>query len=166
MPHESLSCSEAQSALTEIKSLKGDFDRAYAEAIRTGNLAHAKELRSLIEQKVVSLREAVFPLERELNLKNQYESQKGILASAGILERFPSPEGKEALGIHGIDGKEYPMPSYQEIAQRMREKKDVLTQKKEQGFSKLLIVPLWRHSPRGRGPGDQLVPRGSRARLR
>jgi len=138
MPRESFSCNEAQSALAEIKSLKGDFERAYAEAIRTGDLAHANGLRSLIEQKVISLREAVFPLERELNLKSQYESQKIILEKAGILEHLPSGE----MGINGIDGKEYPIPSYQEIAQRMREKKEVLTQKKEQGFVKLLIVPF------------------------
>jgi hypothetical protein len=138
MLRESFSCNEAQSALAEIKSLKGEFERAYAEAIRTGDLRESKELRSRIEQKMIFLREAVFPLERELNLKTQYESQKATLESAGILERLTSGE----MGITCIDGKEYPMPSYQEIMQWMRGKKEILTQKKEQGFVKLLVVPF------------------------
>lgn len=137
MPQESFSCSEAQSALGEIQSLKADFDHAYGEAIRTGDLARARELRSLIERKMVSLREAVFPLERELNLKGQYESQRTILEEAGILERLSSGE----MGVNGIDGKEYPMPSYHELLKRMREQKEVLARKKEQGFIKLLVVP-------------------------
>ena len=34
------------------------------------------------------------------------------------------------------------MPSYQEIRDLIREKKDVLEKKAEQGFTKLLIVPF------------------------
>ena len=138
MPRESFSCHEAQSALMEIKSLRTDFEQAFGDAVKTGDFVRAKELRSVMEGKITSLREAVFPLERELGLKSQYELQRGILEEAFVLERLSSGE----MGIHGIDGKEYPMPSYREVAQRMREKREVFVQKKEQGFIKLLIVPF------------------------
>jgi hypothetical protein len=138
MPRESFSCHEAQSALAEIKSLRTDFEQTFQDALKTNDFARAKEIRSAMQGKITSLREAVFPLERELGIKSQYESQRGIFEEAFVLERLSSGE----MGIHGIDGKEYPVPSYREIAQRMREKREVFVQKKEQGFTKLLVVPF------------------------
>ena len=139
MPRETLTCQEAQSELAEIKSLKAEFDRAYEEAIKTGELEKAKKLRSDLESRVRNLREGLIaPLERTLDLKHQYESQRNILANTGILEQFPSGEH----GIHGIDRKDYPMPSYQEIRNLIRAKKEILETKANQGFTKLLIVPF------------------------
>ena len=56
MPHENLSCSEAQSALAEIKSLKTEFERVLEDAIRTGELERARTLRSDLESRVRELR--------------------------------------------------------------------------------------------------------------
>jgi hypothetical protein len=85
------------------------------------------------------LRDGVIPpVERKLDLKGQYESERRILEGAGILEHLPSGD----QGVHGIDGKAYPMPSYQEIRVLIREKGDILEKKAEQGFTKLLIVPF------------------------
>ena len=139
MSDENLSCSEAQSALENIKSLKREFDRAFEDAVRTGHLEHANKLRSDLESHVRNLRESLItPIELKLDLKNQYESQRNILKNAGILEQLSSNES----GIFGIDGKEYPMPSYQAIRDLVREKKDVLDKKAEQGFTRLLVVPF------------------------
>ncbi len=71
-------------------------------------------------------------------LKEQYEGQKEILERVGILEQFANGE----MGIKGIDNKEYSFPSYAEIVHRMRENKEVLGTKIEQGFNQLLISPL------------------------
>jgi len=139
MSRESLTCEEAQSELREIKSLKEEFDLAYEDAIKTGNLEKARNLRIEIESRMKDLREGLIsPIERRLNLKDQYESQKQILETANILENLSSGE----KGIHAIDGKEYPMPSYQEIRGFIKEKRDILEKKADQGFTKLLIVPF------------------------
>jgi hypothetical protein len=135
MPRKSLSCNEAQTALAEIQSLKTEFDRVLEDAIRTGELTRARALRSGLESRMRELRESLIsPVERKLDVKHQYESQRRVLESAGILERLPSGE----QGIRGA----YPVPSYQEIRNLIREKKDVLEKKAEQGFTKLLIVPF------------------------
>lgn len=135
MPRESLSCNEAQTALAEINSLKTEFDRALEDVIKTGELERARTLRSGLESRMRELRESfISPVERKLDVKHQYESQRRVLESAGILERLPSGE----QGIRGA----YPMPSYQEIRNLIREKRDVLEKKAEQGFTKLLIVPF------------------------
>jgi len=52
-------------------------------------------------------------LEKRLNLKAQYEACLKSLNETGVLEILPD---KDALGIVGIDGVEYPLPSYQEVA--------------------------------------------------
>jgi hypothetical protein len=139
MSRESLSCNEAQSTLEEIKSLKDEFELAFEDAVRTGELERVRALRSGIESRMRSLREGLIsPIERKLDLRNQYESERRVLESAGILESLPSGE----RGIHAIDGKAYPVPSYQEVRNLIREKRDVLEKKAEQGFTKVLIVPF------------------------
>jgi len=139
MPRESLSCNEAQTALAEIKSLKTEFDRALEDAIRTGELERARTLRSGLESRMKELREGLIsPVEKKLDLKRQYEFDRQILEGTGILERLSSG----SHGIRGIDGKGYPIPSYQEVRGLIREKRDILEKKAEQGFTKLLIVPF------------------------
>ena len=139
MPRESLSCHEAQSALAEIKSLKTEFERVFDDAVKTGELEQARTLRSNLESRIRELRDGVVsPIERRLDLKRQYESERQALEGVGILERLPSGES----GITGIDGKPYPMPSYQEVRHLIRDKREVLAEKADQGFMKLLIVPF------------------------
>lgn len=77
-------------------------------------------------------------IEKTLDLKNQYQRQVEMLKDVGILKRLST--GK--FGINGIDKKEYPLPDYQEIKTRIKEKAEVLKQKIDQGFSKLLLVPF------------------------
>lgn len=77
-------------------------------------------------------------LEKELQLKEQYESQQQILKTTGILEMLSNGQ----KGITGIDGKEYPYPTYDEVKERVSAKEAILREKAEQGFTKLLIVPL------------------------
>ena len=139
MSRENLSCNEARTTLEEIKSLKTEFEQTLEDAMKTGELARARTLRSDLESRMRELRDGVIsPIERKLDLKRQYESERRVLEGAGILESLPS--GNQ--GIHGIDGKAYPMPSYQETRNLIREKRDVLEKKADEGFTKLLIVPF------------------------
>lgn len=77
-------------------------------------------------------------IERLLNLREQYENQKEILQRIGILEKLSNGE----IGTRGIDNKEYILPSYQGITERIIKNQEILKTKIEQGFQKLLIVPF------------------------
>lgn len=71
-------------------------------------------------------------------LKKQYESQREILERVGILGKLSTNE----IGIKGIDNKEYAFPQYPEIIEGMKEDKEILKIKIEQGFNQLLIAPF------------------------
>lgn len=64
-----------------------------------------------------------------------------ILEKVGILETLSSGQ----IGIKGIDNKEYPIPSYTQIRERIKESQEhheFLETKADQGFTKLLLVPF------------------------
>jgi len=77
-------------------------------------------------------------LER-LKVKEQWQAQIKVLDRTGILEIFPDSKN---LGVRGIDGKEYPVPTMQEITQRLETKRKLVEKKMEQGFTKMIMVPL------------------------
>lgn len=142
-------CEQIRKEYNDIISLKQEFDSALAEAQTEANtsqevkdaLERAKELKKELEEKMKALKEELYwPFEAlpKKELKEQYESQRKILQKNNILKKLSTGE----LGIKGIDGKEYVFPTYQEIARRMRENKEIIKTKTEQGFTKLLIVPF------------------------
>lgn len=86
-----------------------------------------------------------FELQREalaekLKLRDQWEAGVKALNETGVLEILPEAQD---IGVIGIDGKEYPIPKYNEImAQITPEKMELLEKKLEQGFSRLQLVPM------------------------
>ncbi|MCX6744302.1 MAG: hypothetical protein NTX82_02145 [Candidatus Parcubacteria bacterium] len=78
-------------------------------------------------------------LEKIFELKKQYQEQVKALIATGVIELLPET-GK--YGVYDIKGKECPILSYDEILKRMELKEKMLTKKKEQGFGKLLLVPI------------------------
>jgi hypothetical protein len=88
----------------------------------------------------------VLELPERLRLKEQYLAQVKVLYQSGILENFlstaehPLPE----MGVIGIDGKEYILPSYEDILKRLQnpEAKELMEKKADQGFTKLQIIPF------------------------
>lgn len=123
-------------------SLQVDFKSALEEAIRVHGLDKIQEDEKKLRKSLIILRGLIFqeniaPFEY-LGITRQYESQIHILRNAGILEYLSNH--KE--GIIGIDGKEYPVPTLYEIAKRLKEKREIIKTKHEQGFKKLLIVPF------------------------
>jgi len=133
-------CEKIKEEYENLKTLKNEFDLEYQKAIETGNLEKAKELKVKLEKKRDTLVSKLWTFESlpQKELEKQYESQKDILKTTGILEKLSTGE----IGIKGIDNKEYAFPSYQEIVERMRENKEMLKTKIEQGFNQLLIVPF------------------------
>jgi len=77
--------------------------------------------------------EALKEVEPLYHLTEQYNNQVSLLERAGILE-----EG----AIIGIDGNKYPIPTLEQIAQRLFEREKDLSTKRDQGFTKLLLVPF------------------------
>jgi hypothetical protein len=131
-------CEKIREEYENLKTLKKEFDLELEKAIETGELKKARDMKQELMLKMKELSEKVNPFERILKFKKQYESQKNILEKTGILEKLSTGE----MGIKAIDNKEYAFPTYQEIAKKMRENKEILKTKIEQGFTKLLIVPF------------------------
>lgn len=71
--------------------------------------------------------------------KEEYESQAKILDKLGLLELLP--ECGE-MGIRGIDGKEYPIPSKEQIIQEIRTNREKYETKIKQGFIKIQLTPF------------------------
>lgn len=120
----------------EYQQLEADKAR-FDEAMKVQNVAEAKRLQQVLDAQIATLSEKLNPLERKLELKKQYEAQVGILQKTGLIEKLSTGN----FGLRGIDGQEHPLPTYQEVSQRSREKKELLGRKSEQGFRKMLIVP-------------------------
>ena len=77
------------------------------------------------------------PFEK-LKIKEQWDKQIKILSKLEIIQIIESKK----LGILGIDGKEYAVPTYIDIQKRLEANKEMITRKMEQGFTKLLIEPF------------------------
>src|SRR3990167_6727028 len=74
-----------------------------------------------------------------LKIKEQWNSQIKTLSKFGILEIFLD---SKKLGIRGIDGKEYPVLKPEDIQARLEAKKEMVLEKMEQGFTKIIIEPF------------------------
>lgn len=73
-------------------------------------------------------------------IKEQWRSQIKILTQSVILEILPKIND---LGIIGIDGKEYSVPTYEQIKNSITSEKLIwLEQKAIQGFTKLMLIPI------------------------
>lgn len=151
-------CKFLRQSYNELKALKSDFDFKVLEAVKNGDLTQVHESKLRLEKKRHLLQEKAWPF-KELSRKeieSQYENQKAILKKVGVLKILSNKE----WGIDGIDGEEYPFPTYREIIKSMQFDRKRLIPETEYGFSHLLIVPfgmglsdliekykqvLWRH---------------------
>ena len=134
------SCQQLWGELQEIKDLKSQFDTVLNESVQTGNLQDAYNLREQLEQRQQGLREKLWPfkeLTRE-NVASQYESQVAAFKAAEIVNQLSDGE----FGMIDIKGVVRPMPKLETIIDRLRENRAELAQKVEQGFVKILIVPV------------------------
>ncbi len=137
---ENITCPQLRSDLKDIKSLQQEFEVAFERAKETDDFKPAQALKVQIEQKMAGLKEKLWFFKElpKQELAKQYQSQKEIFQRIGLLERLSTGE----FGIKGIDNQEYPFPELSDISRMMRENKEILKTKIEQGFTQLLITPF------------------------
>ncbi|MEK7295525.1 MAG: hypothetical protein AAB018_03225 [Actinomycetota bacterium] len=129
-------------SIKELEALFKDAKKRFLETHTEEDRQSAVLLHKELKERIASLRDKINPFERVISVREQYESQVTILNTVGILETFTTGEHTGEQGIIGIDGKEYPIPTYQDISRRMIDKREVLKTKIEQGFTKLILVPF------------------------
>jgi hypothetical protein len=97
--------------------------------LRMERLAHLIKHKEPMPEKSENLEYA----DTHYRLTEQYTSQVSLLEQVGILK-----DGH----IEGIDGERYPVPTLEQIAERIFERREELSPKHDQGFTKLLLVPF------------------------
>jgi len=139
-------CPELKKELNDIKTLKQVFDLELENSFKTKDTRKAQELRIELESKIANIQEKLWPfeaLEKE-KIEEQYNEQMEVMKRNGIIEKLSNGE----MGIRGMDTedsskeKEYVFPKLEDILKKMKEKKEILETKAEQGFDQLLIVPF------------------------
>jgi hypothetical protein len=78
-------------------------------------------------------------LERGPILESEYRQSLVALNRVGIVSILPE---SEKLGVIGVDGKEYPAPTWAEVQEVVESNLELIEQKQAQGFTKLQLTPL------------------------
>jgi hypothetical protein len=130
-------CNRLNQDYQELLALKEQFSAELTQAMVSGDFSEVALLKAEITEKKRALESQLNPFEAALKIREQYETQKKIYESIGLLEKR---EG--ILGMEGIDGKWYAFPTPEEVNRRFCKNKELLDIKTDQGFTKLLIVPF------------------------
>lgn len=139
---ESNSCINAKASLHEIQLLKQEFHQTYIKGIDSRDETSPRDIREAKQrllEKIYELKKLTWPVEAErlFQLKEQYQFQKNLLKENGFLH-----SKHETLSIKGINGKDYPLPSLEEIVVAMSKDPELYKLKADQGFTTLLLVPF------------------------
>ncbi|MBI2633286.1 MAG: hypothetical protein HYW78_02745 [Parcubacteria group bacterium] len=136
----SFHCTQIKIEYETLQKFADEFVAEYLAVRDSGDFTKAKQMKKELKRKRDALRDALWPFEAlsHQELKKQYENQRNLLQRLNILQKVSN--GSE--GIQGIDGKEYEVPSYEEINRSMRKSREWLKTKTDQGFIQLLIVPF------------------------
>lgn len=78
-------------------------------------------------------------VEREPGLESEYRQTLRALNHTGVLSILPL---SEKLGVIGVDGHEYPIPTVDEVQEVIDRSRKLVEAKKAQGFTKLQLTPL------------------------
>ena len=73
------------------------------------------------------------------NLEKEHARTINALNRTGILVRLPRSEN---LGVIGIDGKEYPVPTQEQLQEVFTRNKELVDRKMRQGFTQLRLTPI------------------------
>jgi hypothetical protein len=82
--------------------------------------------------------EQLFPVERE------YARCVTALNRTGILTLLPK---SESIGVIGIDGKEYPIPTQEQVVELFAHNRELVGRKVPQGFDRLELTPMAMTTP-------------------
>lgn len=83
--------------------------------------------------------EAPASVEQNLIPESEYRQSLIALNRTGILSILPE---SERLGVVGVDGKEYPSPTWAEVQEVLALNHELVETKRLQGFTKLQLTPL------------------------
>lgn len=133
-------CQQLKEEYQALLAKTQEFKAVYKKALQSGDLTEAKKLKAQLERDKDELMAKIWPFEHleQKEIEKEYNSQREILERNGLLETLSTGE----LGIKAIDNQEYPFPILSEVKKRLRQKREVIKTKSEQGFQKLLIVPF------------------------
>ncbi|MFA6428066.1 MAG: hypothetical protein WCW02_00780 [Candidatus Buchananbacteria bacterium] len=139
-------CPELTTKLVSLKQLKQQFDLEFtkiknSDSKKSNNLISIREAKIKLEQTLKELQNKLWLNTPELtkeNLKAQYETQVDLLRKSNLLKTLST--GK--LGIEAINHQEYPIPTLEQIEDKMFKNKEFLETKIPQGFVKLVLVPF------------------------
>jgi len=132
-------CHEFEIPVETLRSKENFGKQLASKRIPPKRMAEAVSLFARLEHLVTNKeplgeeKEAIEYADRLYNLTEQYTAQVELLERVGILK-----EGT----ITGIDGKKYPIPTLEQIASHLLKREKELFIKREQGFTKLLLVPF------------------------
>jgi len=100
-----------------------------------------KESIETIKPKESPISPETLELVEKLHLQEQWEEQVRTLNETGIIELLPKFQD---IGIVDINGKEQPIPTFEQILKSLdtKEQREMIKEKLEQGFTKLLMVPM------------------------
>jgi hypothetical protein len=76
---------------------------------------------------------------RKLRVEKEYARIIPALTQAGILALLPR---SKKLGVIGIDGKEYPVPTQEQLQEAIKRNEELVDRKIRQGFTQLQITPI------------------------
>jgi hypothetical protein len=74
-----------------------------------------------------------------LDLEKQYARIIAILKKTGVTTLLPR---SGTVGITGIDGGEYPVPSREQLKAVLAENRELVDRKGRQGFTRLQLTPI------------------------
>jgi len=132
-------CKEFGIPVETLRSKEAFGVELTSKRIPPERMAHAVSLFARLEYLVTNREplkiefEALKEVEPLYHLTEQYNTQIALLERVGILK-----DG----AITGIDGNKYHIPTLEQIAARLYERKEELSTKRDQGFTKLLLVPF------------------------
>jgi len=133
-------CKQFHIPIETLKSKEAFGVELTSKRIPPERMAHAVSLFARLEHLVThkellkeTLSEHLREIEQLYHLTEQYNTQVELLEQVGILK-----DG----AITGIDGKNYPIPTLEQIASHLFEREKELSTKRDQGFTKLLLVPF------------------------
>ncbi|MBU3955873.1 hypothetical protein KJ633_05375 [bacterium] len=76
---------------------------------------------------------------KNLKVEKEYDRCVSALNRAGILMSLPK---SESTGVIGIDGKEYPIPNREQLAEIFAHNRELVGRKVLQGFDRLELTPM------------------------
>lgn len=145
-----LTCQQATERLTSIREYLGYFNGVIDNVSTAPSLEQADRTLQIVRAMKKNLErlcqkfesELSNPFETLLGLSRQYEKQVQVLRGAGLLQTRNGVEGifttENGVSI------ETPLPTLEDITERLENKRELVEQKISQGFTKLLIVPFCR----------------------